>query len=199
MVAVFSAVILVVTVVVPDMAYRAPEVVFAPIEDSGFAVKYDIYGSGGIFKGTESSAAPFLKGTFGYDWGAAYGGGKLYLNEYKNTDMSFTTCKVVAVDAVTAEKTVLMEDALLRGRCASGELVCIRGLIMPSFYPDANPFCGLYVMSSFGRLSRDGKSGEIVYLDPESGLAVYTVPCGDVFSKDFASRWLERTLAEVRG
>ena len=73
-----------------------------------------------------------------------------------------------------------------------GPEITIKAMVRPEVYDWCRPLV-------VGDAARDGKSGEIVYLDPESGLAVYTAPCGDVFSKDFASRWIERTLAEVRG
>lgn len=115
-----------------------------------------------------------LKGTFGFDWGAAVEGNYLYLNEYANSELGTRTCNLVRVDMTTFEKTIVAKDAILRGRCASGELVCLRGYIMPASCPATNSLAKLYSVAS-EHLKADGRSALVTFIDPVDGNIIYSV------------------------
>ena len=106
-----------------NMASRRAVNDFYPIEDTSYAVRYSNLQPSGIYEGGKTTGVLKLEGSFGYDWGAAAEDGDLYLNEYDHTDLGLTLSSVVRVDTGTFEKTVLLKDSVLRGRCASGELV----------------------------------------------------------------------------
>lgn len=104
---------------------------------------------------------------------------------------------MVRVDTADFEKSVLLEDAILRGRCASGELVCLSGSFMDFNYPQTNELCRLYALSSETLRTEGGAL--VCFLDPESGEILYSARDEGSLTGDFDARWLARTLEEVRG
>ena len=134
-----------------------------------------------------------LAGDFGYDWGCAAADGALYLNEYRSTDLGLMLCDLVRVDTATFEKTLLAADTVLRGQCASGELVCLAGTMLPSDLPETNRLCRLYAMTGGGGECR------VLFLDPASGQVVYSVREPEPLSADLEGKYLSRTLGEVMG
>ena len=102
---------------------------------------------------------------------------------------------MVCVDADTLQETVLLRDAVLRGRCASGELVCLSGVLLSANYPEENALCRLYSLTDTA-LTQSG--AKVCYLDPDSGQLLFELQ-DDTAGADFEARFLERTLAEVRG
>ncbi len=193
-----SAFIFFFTVTLVDIAYNPAYNEFYPIEGTEYCVRYSSLDPSGIYKGSRAAGVLKLKGTYGYDWGAAVVGDQLYLNEYVTTEMGYMLCNLVRVDLNTFEKEVLYRDTILRGRCASGELVCISGFIMPSNYPETNPTCRLYAMSA-GDMDPTGRGGTVMFIDGADGETVYSVWDGDAASDSFDGRYLGRTLEEVRG
>ena len=180
-----------------DMADQSAVNDYYPIEGSKYSVRYSSIKPNGIYVGDKITGTLCLEGRFGYGWGAAAEGDVLYFNEYAQTDLGLTLCSVVRVDTADFEKTVLLEDAILRGRCASGELVCLSGSFMDFNFPETNELCRLYALSS-GTLRTDG-GALVCFLDPDSGEILYSARDEGTAAGDFDARWLARTLEEVRG
>ena len=135
-----------------------------------------------------------LEGNFGTDWGAAAVGSRLYLNEYRSTDLGVLLSNVVCVDMESLHKEILLRNAILRGRCASGELVCVRGVFLPANKPESNILCAFYALTA--PAMNDG--AEVLFLDPATGEIVYSVKDDGAMTDAFEARYLERTLEEVR-
>ena len=89
-------------------------------------------------------------------------------------------------------------DTILRGRCASGELVCLGGYLMPSSFPATNPLCKFYAMSDPDIRPAD-TSALVLFLDPSTGEVVYSVRDDEALTESFEGRYLARTLQEVMG
>ena len=180
-----------------DLADQSAVNDYYPIEGSPYSVRYSSLKPNGIYIGDKITGTLCLEGRYGYGWGAAAEGDTLYLNEYSLTDLGVTLCSVVRVDTGDFEKTVLLEDAILRGRCASGELVCLSGSFMDFNFPETNELCRLYALSS-ETLRTDG-GALVCFLDPVSGELLYSVRDAGASGESFDARWLARTLEEVRG
>lgn len=194
---IFAALTLFITVIISHMADRTPVNDFYPVEGTEYMVHYSNLEPDGIYSGTKNDHQLRLEGTFGYDWGAAVEGDSLFINEYNSTDLGVTLCDLVRVDLTTFRRELLLRDTILRGRCASGELVCVRDTLLPSNRPKANALCAFYAMSSM-RLNPKSDSAEVLFLDPRTGEIVFSVRDGRALS-DFEARYLARTLEEVRG
>lgn len=192
---IFSAFLFFVTVKVMDIADRTPVNSFTPIEGTELAVRYSSLEPNGICKGSQNVNTLLLEGNFGTDWGAAAVGDQLYLNAYRTTDLGLLLSDVVRVDTNTFQQTVLLRNAVLRGRCASGELVCLGGVLLSANHPEDNALCRLYSLTD-SALSPEGAA--VFYLDPDSGQLLYETR-DDAAGEDFDARFLARTLAEVRG
>ena len=102
---------------------------------------------------------------------------------------------LVCVDLATKQKETLFTDAILRGRCASGELVCVRGVFLPANKPESNILCSFYALTA--PAMNDG--AEVLFLDPATGEIVYRVKDDGAMTDAFEARYLLRTLEEVRG
>ena len=137
-----------------------------------------------------------LKGTFGYDWGAALEGDYLYTNEYVTTDLGLTFSQLVRINLNDFSKEVLLKDSLLRGKCASGELVCQSKYIMPSNHPDTNSFCKLYAMSSGSKNTVN--RFDVIFINPQNGETVLTLEGKTDPNNKFKQNYLEKTLEEVK-
>ena len=184
------------TVAVDNLSHREAVNAYYPIEGTELSVRYSTQRPSGLYTGSRAAGTLRLEGDFGYDWGAALEGDSLYLNEYNTTALGMMLCDLVRVDTATFEKEVLFRNAVLRGRCASGELVCLSGFLMPSNYPATNSLMKLYAMSSPG-LAPDG--GDVLYLEPATGEVLYRVRDSGTAEEEFDARYLLRTLEEVRG
>lgn len=195
---IFSAIFFFFAVKMLDLADQRAVNDYFPIEDSPYSVRYSSQKPNGIYIGDKVTGTLCLEGRFGYDWGAAAQDGMLYLNEYRITDLGLTICSVVRVDTSSFEKTVLMEDSILRGRCASGELVCLADCFMDFNFPQTNALCRLYALSS-DRLRPADSGATVCFLDPADGSLLYSVRDDEALSGDFEARYLARTLEEVRG
>ena len=171
---------------------------YYPIEGTPYAVRYSTKIPSGIYEGGKTTGELRLEGNFGYDWGVVAQGDALYLNEYDHTDLGLTLCSVVRVDTQGFEKATLLRDAVLRGRCASGELVCLGGCFMSFDYPKTNALCRLYALSS-EELRPQSDGGVVYFLDADSGELLYSLRDDDALGGDFEARYLQRTLEEVRG
>ena len=195
---VFSAMIFFFIVKLTGMADRSAINEFIPIEGTDFAIRYSSLEPDGIYEGSENVNTLRCRGTFGYDWGSAREGNLLYLNEYHTTDLGFMICDLVCVDLNSFEKQTILKDAILRGTCASGELVCVQDLLLPSNAPETNSLCRMYSLSSARLRAGDG-CATVLFLDPKTAEILYLVQDSDPMSDDFSARYLEKTLQEVTG
>ncbi|MBQ6117267.1 MAG: hypothetical protein IJL08_08105 [Oscillospiraceae bacterium] len=195
---IFSAITFFVSIRLVDLADRRAVNEFYPVEGTDVAVRYSNLYPNGIYEGDRVNGELKVPGDFGHDWGAAAIGDQLYVNEHTRTDMGMIICQVVRVDLNTFEKEVLWRDTMLRGRCASGELVCLKGFLMPSNFPKTNSLCRLYSESSED-IRPESEGGVVMFVDGESGEILYSVRDDEAQTDVFERRYLERTLEEVRG
>ena len=195
-VTVFAAITLIVTVGIVNIKDPYPVNEFYHIEDTPYAVRYSTFNKNGICKGDESVSTLLLEGNFGTDWGIVKSGDSLFTNEYTSTDLGLVLCDLVKIDLDSFDKEILMNDTMLRGRCASGELVCIKGFLMPANSPETNPLCSLYSMTN-PSIDPTRTEAEVIYLDPMTSEEVYSIKTPDAFSDSFDELFLETTLGEV--
>ena len=183
-----------ITVFIVRMADRSGVNTFNPVEGTDYAIRYSSLEPNGLYQGNEVVNSLVVKGNFGFDWGAALEGERLYLNEYKTSNMGVMHSNLVRVDLTTKQKETLLSDAILRGKCASGELVCVRGVLLSANKPESNILCKFYALAAPGL--HDG--AEVLFLDPATGEIVYRVRDDEAMSNAFEARYLKRTLEEVR-
>ena len=184
------------TVALVDFANHPAINEYHPIEGTDAAVCYRSLEPSGIYEGDRVNAVLKLEGEFGFDWGLVREGDILYTNEYTRSALGLIISQVVRIDLKSYEKEVLLSDAILRGRCASGELVCLSGTLLPSANPGENSLCRLYALSA-PWIDPEGKLAEIVYLDPASGRELLRLRDSQLSAK-FEQLYLQRTLEEVR-
>ena len=67
----------------------------------------------------------------------------------------------------------------------------------PSDFPQSNALVRLYAMTSRD-MSPDREGANVVFLDPATGAAVYSVRDGEALTDAFEARYLGRTLGEVK-
>ena len=184
-----------ITLYIVPMADRTGVNTFHPVEGTDYAIRYSSLEPNGLYQGNEVVNSLVVKGNFGFDWGAALEGERLYLNEYKTSNMGVMHSDLVRIDLNTKHKETLLTDAILRGKCASGELVCVRGVLLPANEPESNILCRFYALTA----SALKGGAEVLFLDPATGGIVYRVHDESAMSKTFEARYLQRTLEEVRG
>ena len=183
-----------ITLFIVRMADRSGVNSFNPVEGTDYAIRYSSLEPNGLYQGNEVVNSLVVKGNFGFDWGAALEGERLYLNEYKTSNMGVMHSDLVCVDLTAKRKETLLTDAILRGKCASGELVCVRGVLLPANEPESNILCKFYALAAPGL--RGG--AEVLFLDPATGEIVYRVRDDGAMTEAFEARYLQRTLEEVR-
>ena len=193
-----SAIYFFFTVRMVSLAYHPAINVFAPVENTDLSICYSSLKPNGVYQGPQNTAELRLEGDFGYDWGATSAGNWLYLNEYAASNLGLTMSSLVRVDRVSFEKQALLSDTILRGRCASGELVCLSQCMLPGNFPKTNGLCRLYAMSSPG-LRPESDGALVLFLDPDTGEILYSVRDEEALTEVFEQRYLQRTLEEVRG
>lgn len=192
---IFSAISFFCMVTLDRLASQFPVNDYIPIEGTAYAVRHSSVAPSGICTGSKNSAELLVEGNFGSDWGAYANGDTLLLNEYRNTRLGFLLCDLMRVDVSDRTKNTLYENTVLRGVCASGEPVCVRGTLLPAAYPESNPLARLSALTQTS-LSADGIA-EVVFLDPQTLTPVYSVRDSDANGDDFEARYLSRTLEEV--
>lgn len=199
---VFSAIGLFFTVGIYDMGQHVYLVTERKeIKGTDLSIRYSTKEPSGLYRGTKNEDELMIEGNFGgNDSGIAVCGDQLYLNEYTFTDTGMMLSEVVMVDMNSFDEYSILENAELRGRCVSGELVCV-GDCLPgtaASASDANSLRKLYCMTS-GKLNPDTDTSTVFYVDPDSGEPVYSASCNNGMSeKEFNALWLSRTLEEVR-
>ena len=198
LVIVFSAIIFFVTIKLVDLAYHPAKNENYMIEDTGLFVRYSSLKPSGIYRGDPVTGELVLEGRFGYDWGAAVVGDRLYINEYRTTSMGLMLCDLVRVDLETFGKETVLRDTVLQGICASGELVCIGKTVMPASYPKTNALSRLYAMTA--RTGDPAESSSLVlFIDPETAEVLYSLQDDEALTGDMEAKYLTHTLEEVRG
>ena len=194
----FSALFFFFTIKMTDLADRTAVNEFNKIEGTDYAVKYSSIGENGIYKGSENTAVLMLEGTYGFDWAASLEGDYYYANEYTSTDIGLVFSKLVRINLNTFEKEVIVKDAVLRGKCASGELVVLTNYIMDSNSPETNSLCKLY-NASFEKTGGENNKVTVMYINPSDCAVVFTKTIDNFFEKTFENQYINRTLEEVRG
>jgi len=197
---IFSAIGLFFTVGIYDMGSHVYLVTDrTEIKGTDLSIKYSTKEPSGIYRGSKYDEELVLEGSFGgNEEGIAVCGDKLYLNEYTFTDAGLTLSEVVMVDTDSFDEYAVLENAALRGRCASGELVCAGDCMSESDKPAVNSLCRLYAMTS-AKLRPGSDTATVYYLDPDSGEPVYSTSYNNSMSdKEFEACWLSHTLEEVR-
>ena len=101
------------------------------IEGTDYSVRYTELKPSGLYKGKDMSGQLKVEGYFGYDWGVAVEDGVLYCNEYKTTSLGLMVSNFVRIDLDTYEKETVFKNAMMIGKCESGEIVCLDGFVMP--------------------------------------------------------------------
>ena len=192
---IFSALAFFFTIVMVNLADRTAVNEYFPVEGTDYAIRYSSLEPSGLYQGPENTCKLVTEGEFGSEWGACKVGDALYLNEYRSTELGLLLCDLVRIDLNTHEKTVLYRDTILRGTCASGELVCVRGAMMPADFPETNPLCRLYRLTEKNDAPEGG--ADVMFLDPQTLEEVYTVTVADPFSPVFERQYLQKTLTEV--
>lgn len=197
-VTVFSAIGLLFTVGIYDMGQHFYLVTdYEAIKGTDLSIRYSTKEPSGIYRGSQYDDELMLEGDFGYDRGTTYSEGKLYLNEYRNTNTGIMLCDAVCIDTESFEKKVIMKNAMLRGHCASGELVCRGDCMLQTNMPATNSLCRLYAMTS-SNIDPMSDKATVLFIDYGSGEIVYTTEDDSASAEEFDERWLSRTLEEVR-
>ena len=197
---VFSAIGLFFTVGIYDMGQHVYLVSdYKQIKGTDLSIRYSTKEPSGLYRGTKNEDELLIEGNFGgNDSGIAVCGDKLYLNEYTFTDTGMMLSEVVMIDMNSFDEYSILKNAELRGRCASGELVCVGDCLPGPVTSDANSLRKLYCMTS-GKLNSGEDAAVIYYIDPDSGEPVYSTSYDNGMSdKEFNIHWLLRTLEEVR-
>lgn len=195
----FSLIAVYLTVVAYDMGEHAFLVTdHQAIEGTDLSIRYSTKEPSGIYRGAKNDDELMLEGDFGYDQGTTYSEGKLYLNEYRYSDAGLVFCDAVCVDTETFEKTVIMKNAMLRGHCKSGELVCTGDCLLSANKPETSSLCRLYGMTSL-KIDPSSDGVTILYIDPADNKVVYRAEDEEnLTGKDFDARWINRTLEEAK-
>jgi hypothetical protein len=176
---------------------------FTPIEDTGYAIRYSTLEPNGIVQGANPNSAVLIaEGNYGADWGAAVEDGRLYINKYRITSVGLMLCDVVKIDLDAEEGSAASEEslfpgAILCGRCASGELVLIRGAMLPANAPAVNALCHFYAMSD-PALETDGSHAEILFFDPATEQVVHSIKGAAASPRSVQTKYLDKTLEEVK-
>lgn len=194
---IFSAILFFFTIAMVDMANPYAQNDYYPIEGTDLAVKHSSVDTNGLYRGPENTSVLVLEGTYGNDWGTTLSGDDLYLNEYSMTTVGLIIPEIVKVNVNTLDKEVLYKDAMIRGRCASGEMVCLEGYIMPTNFPKTNSLLKFYTMSD-SDLRPEGNIVNILFIDPETGEVVFRMDDQPILEKSFELKYIERSLDEIR-
>lgn len=194
---IISVIAFFVTVTVTNAADPTAINEFYPIEGTDLGIKNSNLETNGIYRGNENSGTLMAEGNFGFDWGTSLVGDCLILNEYAVTSVGMLVSEVVKIDISTFDKEVLLKDAMIRGKCASGELVCLGGFLLPTSFPKTNSLLRFYSMTSKD-LKTEGNSNLVLFLDPATGQTLYSLRDDQIMEKTFSEKYLDRTLDEIR-
>ena len=193
-VAVFSAIILFVMVTLYDFAVRVSYEEEFPVEGTEYVIRNSNLRPDGLYRQNDL----LCEGTFGYEWGAAKVGNYIYCNEYENTKLGFLTSDLVRIDLDTLEKETVSKNTLLRGKCASGELVCFEGYVDMTWFPETNSLRQLMRVAD-PDVQPEPQGAIVVFLDPDTGAEEYRVTDPEALTDESAEKYLSTALEEVKG
>ena len=194
-----SALYLFITVVLYDMATLNFRNERYQIEGTDYFVRYFVQKNddrSGIYDGEYEWSNKLIAGSFGYDWGAAIAGDEYYCNEYHTTRLGFLTCDVVKINLNTFEKEIIYKNTMLKGRCKSGELVCMGETVGANWFPKTNSFYKLYALS-LNELHAESESAIVRIIDPESGKTVWEKRDDLALTSEREEFYLSSELSEV--
>lgn len=172
-----------------------------PIGETGYVVRYqqqNSHDASGIYTGELSHDKCMISGSFGHDWGAYLEGHTYYCNEYKKTKLGFMTCDVVKIDLETFEKELVMKDTMLRGTCASGEMICLQGAVLPGWFPKTNPLFRMFCLSS-SRIEARQNAAVVHLVDPKTGADVGSVADDNAMTTEREHFYQESSREEILG
>ena len=190
---IFSSIVLFVGVSMVDMAAVLPVHDEYRIEGTDYFVRYSSYLPYGLYRWGDL----LCEGSFGYDWGAEYTGDAFYCNEYDTTDFGLMTCSVVKIDMTTFNKETLIRDAMIRGKCKSGELIIFDGYVSPSWNPDVNPLRSVMRVGN-GVIPQESYGANVEWFDIESEKVVYSVFDPNALEDGGDEGYLSLTLEEAK-
>lgn len=194
---IFSALAFLFTVKLTNIADRFPINEHSRIENTDYSVVYSSLEPNGIYKGADNTGVLVIEGRYGTDWGSALEGKTIYTNEYSASSMGMIFCNLVKIDTDSLKKETVYKDTVLRGRCASGELICVRGEFMSSNFPENNSLCRLYSMTS-EKIKTNGETAEIVIIDAKSGKTVFTHSAKGTDTTNIDKLYGGKTLEEIK-
>ena len=164
-----------------------------PIEGTDLIIRYSTVRQCGIYRGDQL----MIEGKFGQEWDSVVVDGKFYGNEYSTTTFDMMKCDFVSIDLDTFEKTLIAENASIRGICESGELVYLTGFLPPTWFSDTNKLRTLCCMGD-SAFTPEPEGAGINYLDTSSGKTVFSFTDPAALSSDRMTAYLERSLTEVK-
>ena len=192
---IFSAILFFITITISKLSDRSVLNLSYPIEDTGYYIRYATHIRSGIYDSNEVICNMMIEGSYGYDWGAAAEGDVLYCNEYHTTTYGLMTCDLVKISLKDFHKDLLMKDTMLRGRCASGELICFEGVVMADWFPDTNPLADLYGFADGQRF--ESSAATVHVIDPGDGRDLYSVFDEGALSDERAEFYLNASAKEI--
>ena len=195
---VFSAILLFFTTFVFDMSDTSIINESYEIEDTGYYVRYTTHIPSGIYDSDEAIANLMIEGKFGYDWAAVHEGNFIFCNEYHSTAFGYMVSDIVRISLDDFEKKVIMKDSMLNGRCASGELICYEGVLMPNWFSSTNPLSDLYAISSLRKIGKGEAAGVTLY-DAKKEEKVFTAYDERALSEERSDYYRASTLKEIEG
>lgn len=163
------------------------------IEGTDLIIRYSGAEKSGIYRGDKL----MIEGKFGQEWDSVVVDGVLYGNEYSVTTFDMMKCNFVAVDLETFEKTLIAENASIRGICESGEIVYLTGFLPPTWYSDTNKLRTLCCMGDCA-FTAEYEGAGINYYDVSKGETVYSLVDTEALASDRMTSYLERSLEEVK-
>ena len=195
---IFSLALLFFTVNLVTMAEPYAENSFYRIEGTKYYVHYSTMDPSGIYLGSGRTAELMIEGKYGHDWGAALVGNTYYCNEMKDTDFGLMVTDVVKIDLTTFKKETVLRNSMIRGKCASGELIIYEGYISPTWSPDVNPFRCVFRVSD-SKIQEDADAAVVSWYDTSSDSIVYSKTDPNAHHNKREEYYISRTLEEVRG
>ncbi|MBQ7715198.1 MAG: hypothetical protein IJT70_04935 [Clostridia bacterium] len=195
LVIIFSAMASFILVGVTNMSERSTVNSVNPIEGTDYYIRYSDFAESGIYDGDMPSSKLLLQGNFGYDWGASVSGATMICNEYRRTTLGIITCDVVKIDLETFDKDLLYKDAMMVGKCASGEIVCIDGYTLAPMNSTDNLLYDIYSMSSC-MINMENGVATVRWFDPATGECVAYKEDGRILEEGRTDYYLNLTVSE---
>ena len=193
---IFSAILLFFTVSVFDMSDTSIINESYKIEDTNYYVRYTTHIPSGIYDSDEKLANLLIEGKYGYDWAAVHEGDYIYCSEYHSTTFGYMTSDLVKISLKDFSKQIIMKDAMLNGRCASGELICYKGVLMPNWFRNSNPLADIYAIGANSKIY-EGNGALVCLLNPTNDEIVYEIEDKDALSENRTEFYRNSTLGEI--